>query len=37
MQDYKFLKNINFPSDLIKLSENNLQELSDEVKELKGL
>jgi 1-deoxy-D-xylulose-5-phosphate synthase len=31
-QDYKFLKNINFPSDLRKLSENNLQELSDEVR-----
>ena len=31
-QDYKFLKNINFPSDLKKLSENNLQELSDEVR-----
>ena len=31
-QEYKFLKNINFPSDLRKLSENNLQELSDEVR-----
>jgi 1-deoxy-D-xylulose-5-phosphate synthase len=31
-QDYKFLKNINFPSDLKKLSEDNLQELSDEVR-----
>jgi 1-deoxy-D-xylulose-5-phosphate synthase len=31
-QDYKFLKNINFPSDLRKLSENNLQELSNEVR-----
>ena len=31
-QDYKFLKNINFPSDLRKLSENNLQELSSEVR-----
>ncbi len=31
-QDYKFLKNINFPSDLKKLSENNLKELSDEVR-----
>jgi len=31
-QDYKFLKNINFPSDLRKLPENNLQELSDEVR-----
>ena len=32
IQDNKFLKNINFPSDLKKLSENNLQELSDEVR-----
>ena len=32
MQDYKFLKDINFPSDLRKLSENNLQELSNEVR-----
>ena len=31
-QDYKFLKNINFPSDLRKLHENNLQELSNEVR-----
>ena len=31
-QDNKFLKNINFPLDLKKLSENNLQELSDEVR-----
>ena len=31
-QEYKFLKNINFPSDLRKLSEGNLQELSDEVR-----
>jgi len=31
-QDYKFLKNINFPSDLRKLSENNLQEVSNEVR-----
>jgi len=31
-QEYKFLKDINFPSDLRKLSENNLQELSDEVR-----
>ena len=30
--NYKFLKDINFPSDLKKLSENNLQELSDEVR-----
>ena len=28
----RFLKDINFPSDLRKLSENNLQELSDEVR-----
>jgi 1-deoxy-D-xylulose-5-phosphate synthase len=32
MQEYKFLKSINFPSDLRKLSENNLQELSNEVR-----
>ena len=32
IQDNKFLKNINFPSDLKKLSENNLKELSDEVR-----
>ena len=32
MQDYKFLKDINFPSDLRKLSENNLQEFSNEVR-----
>ena len=31
-QNYKFLKDINFPSDLKKLSESNLQELSDEVR-----
>ena len=31
-QEYKFLKDINFPSDIKKLSENNLQELSDEVR-----
>jgi 1-deoxy-D-xylulose-5-phosphate synthase len=31
-KEYKFLKNINFPSDLRKLSENNLQELSNEVR-----
>ena len=30
--DYKFLKDINFPSDIKKLSESNLQELSDEVR-----
>ena len=31
-QKYKFLKDINFPSDLRKLSKNDLQELSDEVR-----
>jgi 1-deoxy-D-xylulose-5-phosphate synthase len=31
-QDYKFLKDINFPSDLKKLSEKDLQRLSDEVR-----
>ena len=31
-QNYKFLKDVNFPSDLRKLSENNLQELSNEVR-----
>jgi len=31
-QNYKFLKNINFPSDLRKLSESNLQEVSNEVR-----
>ena len=32
MQDYKFLKDINFPSDLRKLSESDLQEVSNEVR-----
>ena len=32
-QEYKFLKDINFPSDLKKVSENDLQELSNEVRE----
>jgi len=32
MQDYKFLKDINFPSDLRKLSEKDLQEVSNEVR-----
>ena len=32
MQDYKFLKDINFPSDLRKLSEGDLQEVSNEVR-----
>jgi len=31
-KEYKFLKDINFPSDLKKLSENNLQELANEVR-----
>ena len=30
--NYKFLKDINFPSDIKKLSENNLQELADELR-----
>ena len=32
MEDHKFLKDINFPSDLKKFSENNLQDISDEVR-----
>ena len=32
MQGYKFLKDINFPSDLRKLSESDLQEVSNEVR-----
>ena len=32
MQNYKFLDNINFPSDLRKLSEHDLQKVSDEVR-----
>ena len=31
-QNYKFLDDINFPSDLRKISENNLQEVSNEVR-----
>ncbi len=31
-QNYKFLKDINYPSDLKKLSESDLQELSNEVR-----
>ena len=31
-EDYKFLNNINFPSDIRKLSENDLQKVSDEVR-----
>ena len=33
MKNYKFLNDINFPSDLRKLSENDLQKVSDEVRE----
>ena len=32
MQKYKFLNDINFPSDLKKLSEHDLQIVSDEVR-----
>ena len=32
-KDYKYLKNINFPSDIKKLSTSELQKLSDEVRE----
>ena len=32
MQDYKFLNDINFPSDLRKLSEKDLKEVSNEVR-----
>jgi len=31
--NYKFLYNINFPSDLRKVSENDLQQVADEVRE----
>ena len=31
-QDYKFLNDINFPSDIRKLPENDLQKVSDEVR-----
>ena len=31
-QNYKFLKDINYPPDIKKISESNLQELSDEVR-----
>ena len=31
-KDYKYLDNINFPSDIKKLSVNELQKLSDEVR-----
>ena len=33
IKDYKFLNNINFPSDLRKVSESDLQKVSDEVRE----
>ena len=33
MKSYKFLNDINFPSDLRKLSEHDLQKVSDEVRE----
>ncbi len=32
-KSYQFLNNINFPSDLRKVSENNLQKVADEVRE----
>ena len=32
-KNYEFLNNINFPSDLRKVSENNLQKVADEVRE----
>ena len=33
MENYKFLNDINFPTDLRKLSEDDLQKVSDEVRE----
>ena len=33
MKNYKFLNDINFPSDLRKVSENNLQNVADEVRD----
>lgn len=33
MSSYKFLDNINFPSDLKKISESDLQKVSDELRE----
>ena len=33
MKNYKFLNDINFPTDLRKLSEDDLQKVSDEVRE----
>ena len=32
IEDYKFLDDINFPSDLRKLSESDLQKVSDELR-----
>ena len=32
-KNYQFLNNINFPSDLRKVSEGNLQKVADEVRE----
>ena len=32
-KNYQFLNNINFPSDLRKVSENNLQKVADEVRQ----
>ena len=32
-KNYQFLNNINFPSDLRKVSEKNLQKVADEVRE----
>ena len=32
-KNYQFLNDINFPSDLRKISENNLQKVADEVRE----
>ena len=32
-KNYQFLNNINFPSDLRKVSEDNLQKVADEVRE----
>ena len=31
--NYRYLNNINFPSDLRKVSENDLQQVADEVRE----
>ena len=32
-QNYKYLESINFPSDLRRFSENELQKISDEVRQ----